>query len=129
MTYRILITDDDALLMSAYQAILKKDTCLAVDFATSPAEALTFMAASHYDAALLDIELSDETTTGLDLLNHLKQRDPATAVLMMSSKDDAATVAQCRRLGAANFSSKNHGFLTTLRAQVMALLNLPRMPA
>src|SRR5947208_271804 len=79
MKRRILITDDDRCLLTAYRALLGRDADLAVDFAQSAEQAHAFMDAHAYDAACFDIELCDESEDGMDLLAQLKREHPETA--------------------------------------------------
>lgn len=123
MKPRILITDDDSFLQSAYRALLGHDQAFSVDFANGPAQAHELMDAHDYDAALFDIELSADES-GFDLLADIKREHPETSVLMMSSLDDDATIHRCLALGASAFASKNRNFLPTLPARVYGLLDL-----
>lgn len=122
MKRRILITDDDRFLLTAYRALLGSEASLAIDFAQTPEQAHAFMESHDYDACCFDIELNDDDVSGFDLLREIKREHPATPVLMMSSLDDERTVSRCLALGADEFASKNANFLPSLARRVHGLL-------
>jgi DNA-binding NarL/FixJ family response regulator len=121
MKHRILITDDDRFLMTAYRALLGRDDELAVDFASGPAQAHALMSTNDYELACFDIELSADED-GIDLLRDLRRNHPETSVLMMSTLDDEVTMKRCFAAGATAFASKNRDFLPGLTAKVHGML-------
>lgn len=122
MNHRILITDDDVALRSAYQVLLSREDELIVDYAENSTQAHAYMSINEYDAALFDIQLTNDSESGLDLLREMKAKRPLTPIMMMSSMDDAGTIAHCHELGADLFVSKNCGFFAGFSNHVHRLL-------
>jgi CheY-like chemotaxis protein len=79
-------------------------------FASSAAKALEATAAKDFAAALLDIGLladDEDDSSGTALLNHLKQRFPSLAILMITGYSRGADIAaQCFRSGAIDYMTK-----------------------
>src|SRR5439155_11006724 len=65
-----------------------------------------------FDAALLDINLPD--TTGIEILEELKRRDPGVDAIVMTGYPEVATAIQALRLGASDYLIKPLEW-TTLR--------------
>jgi DNA-binding NarL/FixJ family response regulator len=121
MKKRILVTDDDPNLISMYRALLDPRDDVAVDYASTPSACKSLVASKTYDAAWLDISLNDPVEDGFTLLQLIHSRSPDTAVMMMSSMDNGATVDRCLQLGARKFTSKNQDFARALRCEVARL--------
>jgi two-component system response regulator BasR len=119
---RLLITEDNQSLTKAYLALLARLENVKVDCAASAREARALLTTNRYEAACLDIELSDEEEGGFDVLESFKTTNPDSPVMMMSSRDDPTTVKRCFQAGAAVFASKNQDFLVAFPARVQSLL-------
>jgi len=68
----VLIIDDDVGITRTFARILERN-CYETDVAHSAEEALRKMGLKHYDLALVDICLTDNS--GLELLGKLKEQD------------------------------------------------------
>jgi DNA-binding NarL/FixJ family response regulator len=115
MTVKMLVTDDDPSLMQIYRRIFGSLPDVDVDFAMTDRQARDLIAVRRYDIAFFDIDLG-AGGEGVSLLEHLRNVSPSTYAVMMSSRDDFATVGRCLGLGAKAFASKNLDFIATVAA-------------
>lgn len=85
---RVLIVEDDSMFNQFYSmyAEMQGDTYVAVTSLKAAHNALLEMAASPFDAVLLDNHLTDGQ--GLSLLPLLVEYSPTSAVIMVSANDD-----------------------------------------
>lgn len=81
---RLLLVEDDAMLGEALTAALARDGH-GVDWARDGAAGETALAATSYDAVLLDLGLPRKS--GLDLLRGLRARKNALPVLILTARD------------------------------------------
>lgn len=100
---RVLIIDDEE--------NIRKLTAVALEgmgHETADAEdgqqALEQLAASHFDAALLDLRLQGEN--GMDLLPKLLRKTPDLEVIVCSAHASPADAAAARKAGAVGFIAK-----------------------
>lgn len=120
---RILIADDQADVLESLRLLLKTEG-YAIDTADSPDGALSAVAASDFDAALIDLNYSRDTTSGaegLELLEKLQGLDSTLPVVVMTAWGSVEIAVQAIRLGARDFIEKpwdNDRLLSILRNQV-----------
>lgn len=114
MKRRLLVTEDDPLLMALYKNSLKDLDGFEITYAPSLEAARKLLATERFDMALLDLNLqSAHGHEGFELLTDLR-RTQRSAVVMMSSDDDEETIAECTRRGALAFIPKHQGFARRL---------------
>ncbi len=77
-----------------------RDEGHAVHEAEDGAAVLELARTEHLDAAILAVDLPDRS--GLDVLAHLAQLDPAPAVLLVADRTDVQTAVSALRRGAAD---------------------------
>ncbi|MGQ0800594.1 MAG: sigma-54-dependent transcriptional regulator [Pseudomarimonas sp.] len=122
-TPRILIADDQADVLVALRLLLKNDgySCLTVD---SPGAALAAVAKQPFDAALIDLNYSRDTTSGdegMALLAALRAADSELPVVVMTAWGTIDIAVRAMRAGAADFIEKpwdNRRLVNVLAAQV-----------
>ncbi len=123
MQPRILIADDQADILAALRLLLKREG-FDVASATSPAGVLDVVARESVDVALIDLNYARDTTSGeegLDLLDRLRQREPALPVVVMTAWASVDVAVAAMRRGAQDFIEKpwdNQRLLSLLRNQV-----------
>jgi DNA-binding NtrC family response regulator len=104
---RILVVDDDSAVQVSLALLLKQSGFdpLCCD---GPQQALAQLASGPVDLVLQDMNFSLQTSgdEGLDLLAQLKQRHPATPVLLMTAWGSIALAVKGVKAGAANFFTK-----------------------
>ena len=120
---RILVTDDQADVLDAVRLLLKSQGYAAVAVG-SPAAALEAVRAERFDAALIDLNYTRDTTSGqegLELLAALRKHDPDLPVVVMTAWGTIDVAVQAMRAGAGDFIEKpwdNRRLVSVLRAQV-----------
>jgi two-component system response regulator QseB len=84
---RVLVVEDDAVLLDGLKVGLGMHG-LTIDAVTSCGDARAAVAASAFDAIVLDLMLPDGS--GLEVLRELRRRRDATPVLLLTAKDTVA---------------------------------------
>lgn len=120
---RILIADDQRDVLGALQLLLKGEP-FAVETAASPAAVLAALGKSAFDALLIDLNYTRDTTSGqegLDLLRAVRQLEPELPVIVMTAWGTVDVAVKAMREGASDFIEKpwdNQRLLSILRNQV-----------
>jgi DNA-binding NtrC family response regulator len=120
---RILIADDQRDVLGALQLLLKGEP-FAVETVTSPAAVLLALGKSAFDALLIDLNYTRDTTSGqegLDLLRAVRQLEPELPVIVMTAWGTVDVAVAAMREGASDFIEKpwdNQRLLSVLRNQV-----------
>jgi len=84
---RILIADDQADVLEAVRFLLKGEG-YATEAVTSPGAVLNALEMRDYDALIMDLNYTRDTTSvqeGLDLLTRIQQVDPTVPVIVMTA--------------------------------------------
>jgi DNA-binding NtrC family response regulator len=122
-SYRVLIADDQPDVLQALRLLLKGEG-FEIETATSPAGVLSGIEAQDFDAVLLDLNYSRDTTSGregLDLLAAIRGLDETLPVIVMTAWGSVETAVEAMRRGARDYVQKpwdNARLLATLRTQV-----------
>ena len=120
---RVLIADDQADVLEALKLLLKGDG-FDVEAAASPRAVLAAVEAREFDALLVDMNYTRDTTSGaegLDLLSRIQAMDGAPPVVVMTAWASIDGAVEAMRRGARDYVEKpwdNRRLLTTLRTQV-----------
>ncbi len=120
---RILIADDQPDVLQALRLLLKGEG-FAIDTATSPVGVLAAVESRDFDAVLLDLNYTRDTTSGregLDLLARLQALDSTLPVIVMTAWASVDTAVEAMRGGARDYIPKpwdNARLLATLRTQI-----------
>ncbi len=101
--FRVLLTDDSAFFRKRIAQTIS-GMGYKVTEASSPHEALEAFAADPADIAVLDYEMPGQT--GLELMNEIHLRWPATPVIILSGHEDLALALSTIRAGAIDFVVK-----------------------
>jgi len=120
---RILIADDQPDVLQALRLLLKGEgiACVAV---STPEQALERLRTEAFDAALIDLNYSRDTTSGgegLELLAALRKLDAELPVVVMTAWGSIDIAVQAMQAGAADFIEKpwdNRRLLNVLGAQL-----------
>lgn len=123
MTSRILIADDQADVLQALRLLLKSEghTCVCVE---GPREAVEKLRREAFDAALIDLNYTRDTTSGeegLALLAELRKLAPELPVVVMTAWGSIDLAVRAMREGAGDFIEKpwdNARLLSILATQV-----------
>src|SRR5262245_15190827 len=122
-TGRILVADDQQDVREALRLLLKGEG-FAIDTASSPAAVLEAAKTKEFDAILIDLNYTRDTTSGregLDLLGRLVGLDATLPVVVMTAWGSVDVAVEAMRRGARDFIQKpwdNPRLLSILRTQV-----------
>ena len=120
---RILVADDQRDVLEALKLLLRGEGC-EVETATSPGGVLAAVEARDFDAALIDMNYTRDTTggiEGLDLISRLKALDGFLPVVVMTAWGSVEGAVEAMRRGARDYIEKpwdNARLLNTLRTQI-----------
>src|SRR5215470_1457495 len=134
---RILAADDQRDILQALELLLKPEG-YKVDSVQSPVLAREALARSTYDAVLIDLNYTRDTTSGqegLDLLSEMVALDSVLPVIVMTAWGNVELAVEAMRRGARDFIQKpweNERLISILRTQIelrRALLQAERLEA
>ena len=120
---RILAADDQPHILEAIELLLRPEG-FEVDTAKSPAAVREALASDFYDAVLIDLNYTRDTTSGqegLDLLSQIVAFDSSLPVIVMTAWGNVGLAVEAMRRGARDFIQKpweNERLLAILRTQV-----------
>lgn len=120
---RVLVAEDQAAVGEALRLLLK-GAGYQSEVVASPEEVLARVASEHYDAVLMDLNYTADTTSGqegLNILTRLRAFDHELPVIVMTAWGTVELAVRALQLGAHDFIQKpwdNARLLATLRAQI-----------
>ncbi|HLH35097.1 MAG TPA: sigma-54 dependent transcriptional regulator [Alloacidobacterium sp.] len=120
---RVLIADDQPHILDALELLLEPEG-FHVEKARSPMMVLEALQSSSFDALLVDLNYTRDTTSGkegLDLLTQIKSLDSHVPVIVMTAWANVEVAVEAMRRGARDFIPKpwdNARLLTILRTQI-----------
>jgi DNA-binding NtrC family response regulator len=120
---RVLAADDQQHILDAIEMLLRPQG-YEVDTARSPALVREALLTNTYDAALIDLNYTRDTTSGgegLDLLSAIVALDSTIPVVVMTAWGNVELAVEAMRRGARDFIQKpwdNERLLTIIRTQV-----------
>ncbi|MCH9649310.1 MAG: sigma-54 dependent transcriptional regulator [Deltaproteobacteria bacterium] len=119
----MLVADDQQDVLEALRILLKSEGFEA-HCVSSPKEILEAIKGREFDALLMDLNYTRDTTSGregLDLLDHLKALDEELPVAVMTAWGSVEVAVEAMQRGAGDFIEKpweNRRLLSVLRTQV-----------
>lgn len=119
---RILIIEDDAPLRELLRRGLSEDGYV-VDSLADGHDCDAYLAETHYDALVLDLNLPRED--GLSVLRHIRANGRRVPVLILTARDGAADVVAGLDAGADDYLRKPFAF-DELEARLRSLGRRPR---
>lgn len=120
---RILIADDQQDVIEALRLLLKGEG-FQTESATSPGALLRTAEKKEFDAVLMDMNYTRDTTSGwegMDLLSRLETMDSSLPVIVMTAWGSVDGAVEAMRRGAMDYIEKpwdNARLLATLRTQI-----------
>ena len=120
---RLLIADDQQPILEALELLLRPEG-YRVDRASSPRQVIECLASERYDAVLMDMNYTRDTTSGtegMDLLAEIQGYGLRLPVIVMTAWSSVELAVEAMRRGAADFIQKpwdNARLLTVLRTQL-----------
>src|ERR1017187_39838 len=120
---RVLAADDQQHILEALELLLRPQG-YEVEAAQSPAVVREMLSSGPYDAMLIDLNYSRDTTSGqegLDLLSEIVGSDSTIPVIVMTAWGNVELAVEAMRRGARDFIQKpweNERLLTIVRTQI-----------
>lgn len=120
---RILAADDQQHILEAIELLLRPEG-YKVDAVRSPELVRDALSSTQYDAVLIDLNYTRDTTSGregLDLLSEIVAQDSTLPVIVMTAWGNVELAVEAMRRGARDFIQKpweNERLLSILRTQV-----------
>ncbi len=120
---RILLVDDQSPILDALEFLLRPEG-YRVDRASSPRAAIECIASETYDAALVDLNYTRDTTSGqegLALLAEIQGYNSRLPIIVMTAWANVDLAVEAMRRGACDFIQKpwdNARLLTVVRIQI-----------
>lgn len=105
---RVLIADDQPDVLEALRLLLKREG-FKIESAESPGQALQMIENRDYDAAIIDLNYTRDTTSGqegLDLLAKIQTVDSMLPVIVMTAWGSVDIAVEAMRRGARDFIQK-----------------------
>lgn len=128
---RVLAADDQEHILDALKLLLRPEG-YEVDTAKSPVIVRELLNENSYDALLIDLNYTRDTTSGregLDLLSEIVAQDSTVPVIVMTAWGSIDVAVEAMRRGARDFIQKpweNERLLTIIRTQVELYRTLQR---
>jgi DNA-binding NtrC family response regulator len=120
---RLLIADDQRDVLEALRLLLKPEGFV-IEAVASPSGVLDALQSREFDAVLIDLNYTRDTTSGqegLDLLSRIQASDSTLPVIVMTAWGSVDVAVEAMRRGARDFIQKpweNARLLSVLRTQV-----------
>jgi DNA-binding NtrC family response regulator len=120
---RILIADDQADVLEALRFLLKAEG-YQTDSVSSPAAVVNALETRDYDALIMDLNYTRDTTSGeegLDLLGKIQSVDGTVPVIVMTAWGSVELAVEAMRRGARDFVQKpwdNARLVSIIRTQL-----------
>ena len=120
---RILLADDQGMVLEALRLLLKQEGYDA-DAVTRPSDVLSALQARDYDLVLMDLNYTQDTTSGgegLELLTRIRRLETDVPLVVMTAWGNMELAIEAMRRGACDFIQKpwnNQQVLESLRAQI-----------
>lgn len=115
---RILIVEDEERLLSILDRSLRSDGYM-VDGVTTASDGFEYLKTYHYDLAILDLQLPDET--GTSLLRRTRELGLTLPVLVLTARSDLESKVENFHAGADDYVTKPVA-MAELSMRVQALL-------
>jgi DNA-binding NarL/FixJ family response regulator len=104
---KILVVDDHLLIREALRGVLKELRSDAVVLESAEAGQAMQLTAEHPDIGLVLLDLNLPDRDGFSMLAELRDRYPATSVVVLSAQQDRDSVVKALDLGALGFIPKS----------------------
>src|SRR5947209_12334259 len=120
---RVLIADDQPAVIEALRLLLKGEG-FEIKAVASPADVLEALSRQTFDAALIDLNYTRDTTSGqegLDLLARVREIDATLPVVVMTAWGSVGLAVEAMRRGARDFIQKpweNERLLSVIKTQI-----------
>ncbi len=104
---RIIIVDDEHLVLSLLKEVLEEDSGIEVSVTHKKEEFMELAKYHEFDAAVIDIRIGGKNG-GMDLLKFLKENDIPLPCIMLSAHSELDYALPCLNAGAQGYVNKAH---------------------
>ena len=123
---KILVVDDERDIQMLFEQRFRKELrngLVELAFAFSGEDALNYLNIHHHEAVLILSDINMPGMSGLELLDHIKQKyhRPPPVVMMITAYGDAENYEMAKKLGADEFLTKPVDF-TVLKEKLKTIL-------
>lgn len=104
MLGKILIVDDEIDMLELLKRILADKFPHQINTTTNPLEVSQMLAKEHYDIVVTDLKMPQ--LNGIQVLESVRQKDPTTAVIIMTAYGSIESAIEATRKGAFDYITK-----------------------
>src|ERR1700738_2852715 len=104
---KILVVDDNVLIREALSGVLKELKGDATILEASDCREAMLLVTEHADIGLILLDLNLPDREGFSVLPELRERYPATSIVVLSAQQDRGSVVKALELGAVGFIPKS----------------------
>jgi RNA polymerase sigma factor (sigma-70 family) len=120
---RVLVADDHEIVRHGLKSVFKDSEISIVGEATDAAEAVTLTSEQRPDVVTLDVRLG--AGDGLDAIKAIREANPDTRIVMLSSFDSPTYIARAVSAGASDYVLKTASRKDLIEAVTNAARGLP----
>jgi len=120
---RVLVADDHEIVRHGLKSVFKDSEICIVGEATDAAEAVTLTSEQRPDVVTLDVRLG--AGDGLDAIKAIREANPDTRIVMLSSFDSPTYIARAVSAGASDYLLKTASRKDLIEAVTNAARGLP----
>lgn len=113
---KVLIVDNSSYMRMFAKKILEKEGSYSISEASGKTDALDVFQKELHDIVILDLNMSEFTMDGLDVLADIMKIKPETAVFIVSAVGHEAVKEKCLSLGAKGYIKKPFDATSLLKA-------------
>lgn len=112
----IAVIDDESQILTMLERYLSKNQEYAVSTFSDSVHGLNSVLGGNYDLVLLDIMMPK--MDGIEVLDKIKEKKPATKVIMMTAFSTLDRVLKTHKIGAENYIMKPFESLSILNEKI-----------
>ncbi|TFG26318.1 PAS domain S-box protein [Candidatus Thorarchaeota archaeon] len=119
MAVRVLMVDDDSVHLELSERFLTRQSPdYEIVMVETSEDAIKLLEADNFDAAVCDIDLSKDTMSGLDILEHIRSSGGDIPVIIFTGKSREEFAIQALNLGADYYIRKSSTNIESLYAEL-----------
>lgn len=103
---KVLVVDNSSYMRMFVKKVVEKGGPFSIFEASGKDEAMEIFNAEKPHIVILDLNMSETTMDGMDVLTDIMESDPETIVIIISAVQHQEVKGQCIALGAKNYINK-----------------------
>ncbi len=121
VSYRILIVDDDELIIESFERFFQEsENIFDIDKTSDSREALRFIEQRNYDLVITDIVMPE--VDGIQVLRKVKEVQPESEVILITAYSSTGSALDAMHFGAFDYITKPFD-LSELKIRIMRAIN------